>query len=158
MWMMNNEIRPVVQQDLEALKEVIISTDLFPVEELDEMISDYLENPTSDQIWMAFILNKVPVAFAFCSPEKFTDGTYNLLAIAVLPKHQGLGIGQQLVKQVEELLAAKQKRVLIVETSSGENFVSTRKFYQKLGYTKEASIREFWKAGEDKVVYWKKLT
>ncbi len=71
---------------------------------------------------------------------------------------QDLGIGRQLVKQVEELLAAKQKRVLIVETSSGENFVSTRNFYQKLGYTKEASIREFWKAGEDKVVYWKKLT
>ena len=71
---------------------------------------------------------------------------------------QDLGIGRQLVKQVEELLAAKQKRVLIVETSSGENFVSTRNFYQKLGYTKEACIREFWKAGEDKVVYWKKLT
>ena len=41
--------------------------------------------------------------------------------------------------------------------SGAPEFELTRKFYEQLGYTKEAVIREFWQKGEDKVIFWKKL-
>jgi ribosomal protein S18 acetylase RimI-like enzyme len=46
---------------------------------------------------------------------------------------------------------------LIVDTSSLPEFESTRNFYRKNGYTEEARIREFWKAGDDKIIYRKSL-
>lgn len=47
---------------------------------------------------------------------------------------------------------------MIVETSALPEFELTRKFYDKLNYKREAVIREFYQKGEDKVVFWKKLT
>jgi alpha-beta hydrolase superfamily lysophospholipase len=41
-------------------------------------------------------------------------------------------------------------------TPGGAQFNKTKDFYFKLNYT-EATIREFWKKGEDKVIFWKKL-
>lgn len=86
-----------------------------------------------------------------------TDGTSNLLLIAVHPEQQGHGIGQALMRDAEVTLATHGQRVLLVETSGLPEFERTRDFYQRLGYTHEARIRDYYAAGEDKIVYWKAL-
>jgi hypothetical protein len=48
-------------------------------------------------------------------------------------------------------------QVLIVETSSTDQYALTRKFYPKQGYLEEARIRRFYGPDDDKVVYWKLL-
>ena len=48
-------------------------------------------------------------------------------------------------------------RLLPVETSGGEEFEYVRAFYRKSGYDEEARIREFYKAGDDKIVFRKAL-
>jgi len=87
-----------------------------------------------------------------------TSGTWNLYLIAVHPLHQGKGCGGALVATLEAMLAARGERVLLVETSSLPEFERTRAFYVKHGYDEEARIREFYKAGEDKIVFRKALT
>ncbi len=59
---------------------------------------------------------------------------------------------------IEQKLAARGERILLVETSGLESFEGTREFYRKCGYEKEAQIREFYQAGEDKIVFRKSLT
>ena len=86
-----------------------------------------------------------------------TDRTFNLYAIGVQKDLQRKGIGQQMMHFIEDDLRSNGNRVLIVETSSLPEFDSTRAFYLKLSYTKEATIRDFWKEGDDKIVFWKKL-
>ncbi|MDW3652625.1 MAG: GNAT family N-acetyltransferase [Bacteroidia bacterium] len=154
---MKEGIRKVEDIDLDALKKVLDSSGLFPSEYLDDMISDYLNNPKSSDIWFTYLENELPVSIAYCAPEKFTEGTYNLYAIAVDKEQQGKGIGRKKMAYLENLLREKSARVLIVETSGTADFELTREFYHKCQYTQEAVIREFYDKGDDKVVFWKKL-
>ena len=67
------------------------------------------------------------------------------------------GIGSELLRHVESGLRQNRQRVLIIETSRLDGFELTRRFYLKHGYAEEARIRDFYAAGEDKVVFWKGL-
>jgi len=154
---MKNIIRTVLKQDLIHLKEVLDSSQLFPAEFLEEMIADYFNNPNTKDIWFTYVEGSKPISIGFCAPEKFTEGTYNLYAIAVSKKSQGKGIGQKMMTYIENELRKKGNRILIVETSGDPEMKLTRAFYLKCNYTHEATIRDFWKAGEDKVIFWKQL-
>ena len=97
------------------------------------------------------------IGFGYCVPEQLTEGTFNLLAIAVQKNLQGNGLGKQMIHYLENYLNDGKHRVLIIETSSHPDFALTQKFYLNLNYSKVATIPDFWKEGEDKVVFWKKL-
>jgi ribosomal protein S18 acetylase RimI-like enzyme len=154
---MSEKIRAVSKEDIETLKKIIDSSELFPSEYLDEMISDYFNNPETEDIWFTYINKESLSAIGYCVPEKLTDGTYNLLAIGVIKELQGKGIASEMMKYIEQLIKQKGGRILIVETSSDDAQFAARNFYKKIGYTQEAIIRDFWKEGEDKIVFWKKL-
>ena len=94
---------------------------------------------------------------AYCAPETMTNGTWNLLLIAVHSDQQGLGFGKQLMSFVEDTLKTMGVRVLLVETSGTDDFARTRSFYENIGYTSEARIRDYYDAGDDKIVFRKAL-
>ncbi len=152
-----SNIKKVKKQDLNALKAVIDTSELFPSELLEGMMEDYFNNLDSKDIWLTKEINEIPMAIAYCAPERLTDGTYNLYLIAVHKDFQGSGIGSELLNYVEYLLKSNGERVLLVETSGLPEFELTRKFYEKCNYNREAVIRDFYREGEDKVVFWKKL-
>ncbi len=152
-----NQIRSITQSDLPDLKKVLDSIELFPSEMLDEMISDNFNNAETEEIWFTATENDTPIAIGFCAPEQLTEGTYNLYAIGVKSDMQGKGIGSEMMTYLENLLREKGHRILIVDTSGTEAFAMTRRFYEKLNYHQEAVIRDFWKEGDDKVTFWKKL-
>ena len=159
---LDTKIRAIVRNDLSALKKVIDANDLFPSDMLDEMLSGYLDsanvdNEKASEFWFTYE-DVEPVAIAYCAPEKMTSGTWNLYLIAVHPDHQGKGYGTSMLLHIEQILAEQGERVLLVETSGLDDFAPTRSFYQQRGYEEEARIREFYQAGEDKIVFRKMLT
>ncbi|MEM9457744.1 MAG: GNAT family N-acetyltransferase [Myxococcota bacterium] len=149
-------IRPVERQDVPALKAIAEATELFPASMLDDMIAGYFDRSKAD-LWFTAVRDGVPLCLGFCEPERMTEGTWNLLALGVRPEHQGTGIGTAMLRYLEERLAARGERVLLIETMGTEQFERTRSFYRNNGYTEEARIREFYAAGADKVVFWKHL-
>jgi ribosomal protein S18 acetylase RimI-like enzyme len=154
---MNLVIRPIIEADIEYLKDVLDSIELFPSEILEDMISDYFTNPDNEEIWFTGIDHDIPISLGYCAPEKLTDGTFKLYAIGVKNNLQGKGIGKLMMTFIAEELRLSGHRILIVETSSTHDFELTRKFYENLSYSKEAVIRDFWKDGDEKVIYLKKL-
>ncbi len=150
-------VRKVTRQDVDQLKAVVDSSGLFPSAYLEGMLTDYFENKATKDLWFTKEYGGKPVGIGYCAPEKFTEGTYNLLAIGVLKELQGQGLGQEMMAYIERELKQQANRILIVETSGADEFRLTRKFYKNLGYNLEATIRDFWQEGEDKVVFWKKL-
>lgn len=154
---LTKKIRPVEKSDVNGLKNVLDSCGLFPSEYLEGMISDYFNNPETQDIWFTCTHNHVPVAIGYCVPEKLTDGTYNLLALGVSADFQRQGIARDMMQYIEQFLKNSDGRILIVETSTDDAQTGARNFYNNIGYIQVASIKDFWKDGEDKLVFWKRI-
>lgn len=151
-------VRPTTQHDISALQNILDATELFPSDMLPEMISHFLSGNDTSSHWFTAEADGVAIGFCYAQQEMLAEGTWNMLAIAVDPTHQGLGCGAAIVTHLEERLSADQQRVLIADTSGNDAFMRTRAFYAKNGYTKEACIREYWGPGDDKVTFWKRLS
>lgn len=154
---MSKGIRKVQESDVDALKAVLVSSELFPADLLDAMIADYFANESSKDIWFTALHNETPIAIGYCAPERLTEGTYNLYAIAVHKDFQGKGIGKKMMAYIEHVLRKNGNRILLVETSGKAAFELTRTFYHKCHYTEQAIIPEFYDKDDDKVVFWKRL-
>ena len=73
------------------------------------------------------------------------------------PERQGAGIGTQLLGAVEAELTAEGCRLIVVETSSRAAYEPTRRFYERRGYTRAATLPGYYAPGDDLVIYLKEL-
>lgn len=160
-------IRLATPDDQTALLAVAEATGLFTPEELEGfggMIGEHLSDRNAggdagggDNVWLADEEEGI-VAAAYYAPEQFAgEGVWNLYFIGVRPSEQGKGRGSALIHYVEEDLKRRGARLLLVETSGKESFEPTRTFYCKNGYSEEARIRDYYTAGDDKIVFRKVL-
>ncbi len=157
---MNSRDNPMITttsiDDVPALKDVLDTTGLFPSDMLSDMLAPALAGET-EAFWLTCRHGGKAVGFCYIAPEEFTDGTWNMLALAVHPDFQGNGIGAALVRAAELHLRDKGQRILVVDTSGSNDFSLARKFYAQSGYEEEARIRDFWADGDDKVIFRKAL-
>jgi GNAT superfamily N-acetyltransferase len=153
----HSKIRPITVNDLPDLKSVIDSNQLFPADMLDEMTSPFFQAGNETEFWITYQENHTPIAVAYFAPERMTDGTYNCLLIAVHADFQGKQIGKTLMTYIEKFLKVRGHRILLVETSGLPAFERTRNFYLKNNYRIEATVKEFYAKGEDKIIFWKSL-
>lgn len=124
---------------------------------LPDLLSGFLSEKDSKEVWLSCETDGRAIGFCYAAPEALADGTWNMLAIAVLPGLQSKGAGAAIVAALEAHLGGLGHRVLIADTSGTPEYEQTRAFYRKNGYSEEARIRDFWAAGDDKVVFWKAL-
>lgn len=141
-------IRPMVPGDLDAMKEVIRATGLFPAALLEGMVTG---DSDPGALWLVAERAEL-TALAYVAPERMTAGTWNLLLIAVHPDHQETGVGSALIARVELAVRDRGAHLLLVETSGQAEFAATRRFYQQRGFTPEARIRDYYQPGDDKIV------
>jgi ribosomal protein S18 acetylase RimI-like enzyme len=149
-------IRAMRREDLDGVRLVLDSTGLFPSSMVEEMAEPFLSGK-APHLWLVALSEDGVSGFAYCEPERMTDGTHNLLAIAVASDHQRSGVGAAMVRQVESSVRDQNGRLLLVETSTDPDQDGARSFYLKNGFTEEARIRDFYAPGQTKVVFWKKL-
>jgi ribosomal protein S18 acetylase RimI-like enzyme len=156
-------IRPATASDIEAIKGIAIDTNMFEPDEVgffDEMIAGFLDGSMAEHSWLVVEDKGSVVAGACYAPEPFADRMWNLYFISVDPAHQSTGAGAALVRHIETDLRRRGSdvaRVLIVETSSTDQYARTREFYARQGFVEEARIRQFYGPADDKVVFWKSL-
>ncbi|MDI6767560.1 MAG: GNAT family N-acetyltransferase [Bacteroidota bacterium] len=84
-----------------------------------------------------------------------TDGTFDLYWIAVNPAKHRHGIGKELLHHAEELAVKQGGRLVVAETSSQPKYEATRKFYIRNRYQEVARIKDYYKIGDDLVIYGK---
>jgi ribosomal protein S18 acetylase RimI-like enzyme len=151
-------IRNTIATDTEALMTIVESSGQFDAQSLNNVkgtLLEYLEGQ-SDGLWLTADDGE-PVGVAYCAPELVTNGTWNLLMLWTRKDKSSKGHGSALVEHVEKELMSRCARLLIVETSGLPDFEAARTFYAKCGFTQEASIKNFFAHGDDKIVYTKPL-
>jgi len=90
-------------------------------------------------------------------PRSLTSGTFDLYWIAVDPTARRGGVGRKLLAATEEAIRKLGGRLMILETSGMQTYVPTRNFYLNTGYTLEATLKNFYKEGDDLVIFTKHL-
>lgn len=158
-------IRPITLNDTDAVITLVNSIELFSSDELEmlsEMLTDSLgedSQSNSEPFWITDDNDGLDglVGVAYCEPERMTRGTWNLQLIAVHPTYQRQGRGANLLLFIEQALAQRGARLLLVETMGTPDFNYVREFYRKNGYSEEARIRDFYAQEADKIVFRKVL-
>ena len=153
-------IRSVLPSDTDDALALCEASSLFQPDELAEvreMLGAALDGSLGpDHHWLVDDDDGL-ASVAYLAPETFAEGVWNLHLIAVDPACQGEGRGTAMLRHVEDGLAERGERLLLIETSGLGSFEQTRAFYRKNGYDEEARIRDFYEAGDDKVVFRKAL-
>jgi ribosomal protein S18 acetylase RimI-like enzyme len=159
----NIEIVIPMPADSDDILKLACAIDLFQKSDIDviqELWTEFSEKGDL-QSWYHFIIARENsgeiLGFACYGQRPLTEGTFDLYWIAVDGKQRGRGIGKALLNEVESRISARQGRLLIAETEGKPAFLPTRRFYLSAGYELEACIRDFYKLGEDLVIFTKRL-
>ena len=159
---MEIKIRKTISEDREAIKTILIDTQIFNQEEIDcalELIDIYLNNPSQKDYLIATAINKDNeiVGYVCYGKAPLTNGAYDLYWIAVKSDYQRHGIGKNLLKYVEDEIVKFSGRILLAETSSRAVYEKTRQFYINNSFSEEARIKDFYSKGDDKIIYRKDM-
>jgi ribosomal protein S18 acetylase RimI-like enzyme len=97
------------------------------------------------------------LGFAAYGRVPCTLATWDLYWIAVDPAFHGEGIGRQLMAHCEMAITAEGGRLIVVQTSSRDDYAPTRAFYRGLGYTEQPAIPDYYAPGDGLIVFTKHL-
>lgn len=156
-------IRPLELHDRNRVRDIVVATGHFTETEVAvalELIDAWLTAGEASD-YLLYVLDAAADAgvlgYICLGPTPLTEGTYDLYWIAVDPAFQGHGYGQRLLQFAEREVERRHGRLLLIETSSRELYGATARFYERSGYALVARIPEFYRAGDDKLVYAKVL-
>ena len=152
---------PLTVKDRGSAETILRATGVFREDEVAvalEVLESAFTRPDQDYTAVgAFTPGGELVGYYVVGPTPCTLGTWDLYWIAVSPTVQGKGVGTVLLEEVERRLTRSNARQLIIETSSRPPYDPTRAFYVRRGYREVARIPDFYDAGDDRVIYAKKL-
>lgn len=153
--------------DVAAVRTLVAGTGYFRPDEVDvaaELVDERLAQGEASGYFFVFAdLDDGAgaarlVGYTCYGPIACTLGSYDLFWIAVDTRAQGTGLGRLLLRHTEAAIAAAGGRRVYAETSGKAQYASTRAFYERCGYRKEAELADFYDVGDAKVVYGLALT
>ncbi len=97
------------------------------------------------------------VAFGVYGPIPGTAHRYDLYWIVTHPDVRRQGVGRELLARIEADVAARGGTHLFVDTASTDAYATARTFYRTGGYKKVAELPDFFRDGDGKVIYSKRL-
>ncbi|MFZ5940539.1 MAG: GNAT family N-acetyltransferase [Bacteroidota bacterium] len=151
----------VRDSDVEAVGRIVESTGFFNEEEIGvarELAEERLAKGEESGYEFCFLeLEGETACYACYGRIPCTKGSYDLYWIATDARFQGRGLGQIMMKAVEEDILKRGGTGIYIETSSRPQYRPTVGFYEKTGYRLEAHFTDFYDKDDGKYVFVKKL-
>ena len=158
-------IRPLEPTDRSPIEAMVVSSGKFSEVEVAtamELVDEALKSGEESGYIFAVLETTTPNTkvrgYACYGPVPLTESAYDLYWIVVDPASQGTGLGRRLLQYVEQDVRNRGGGMILIETSSQESYGATIRFYERSGYDLAARIRNFYKIGDDKLVFQKELS
>ncbi len=146
--------------DCERVKALVSSTGVFSPSEIEvagELVCDCLYK-NEDYSFVFARKDKDDLAGYSCyGPVPLTESGYDLYWIAVNPSSSGKGLAKEVLARTEKSIVRAGGTHLYAETSSTPAYEAARRFYLKNGFTEAARLEDFYKKGDAKIIYSKRL-
>jgi ribosomal protein S18 acetylase RimI-like enzyme len=144
------------------IHDITARAGVFNQEEVDSvpaMFDEYLRYgaEASGYHFIVYREGDQVLGYAIYGYRDLTDGVFDLYWIAVDPNARRKSVGRKLLTACEDAVRAEGGRIIIAETSGTAEYASTREFYVRTGYVNEASIKDFYKPGDDLKIFVKRV-
>jgi ribosomal protein S18 acetylase RimI-like enzyme len=153
-------IRNASAHDRQELVRITRQQKNFNAQEIDvaiEVIDDGLDPDKKDYTILVSDGQGGLAGYIIFGPIPFTDNRYDLYWVATDLTCGRKGIGSRLLQVMEEKIHSTGKAHIYVDTSSTEGYIPARSFYEKHGYAKACVLADFYRDGDDKVIYLKEI-
>ncbi len=151
------KIRPVAKKDVSQLKRIIKETPEFDKGDIStcfECLEAYLGGDKTYYFDCAEDNGELS-GFVCYGWDTIAKGVLEFYWITVDKKKRREGIARLLQLHVEKEAKKKKSRIIFAETESDDAYANTRKFYKSCGYVEKARVKDFYSAGNDKIIYGK---
>jgi len=151
-------IRRMQARDKAAVLGLVRATGFFTEPEVvvaEELIDAFLDQPEQKDYDVVVIEDEAgaPAGYLTWGPTPLAEDVYDLYWMAVAPAEQGRGRGKELVRWLEAEVGRRNGRLILIETSSQPKYHGTRQFYIGLGYREVARVPDYYRPGDDRVIY-----
>ena len=154
-------IRRLTPPDRGDLVRLLSESGTFNDEEIRvalEVIDDAIADPGKDYHVLVAEDGRGRVMSYVCfGPTPMTESAYDLYWIATHPDARGQGLASRLLRTMEAELTASRSCTVRIETSQLESYGAARLFYERAGYAEVGRIPDFYKPGDDLVIFAKRL-
>lgn len=151
----------LVPQDMLSIRKVVESTGFFTEQEVEvaiELVEDRISRiEDSDYQFLVVEVDGKVVGYSCYGWISVTEANYDLYWIVVDNNQRGNGLGQYLMEETEARIRKLGGARLYAETSGQEKYAPTQRYYEKCGFYKEAVVKDFYRQGDDKLIYTKIL-
>jgi len=144
---------------VDPIRRILIATAAFNEEEVRvamELVEHSLRDPEGDYQVRVLSTPGEVIGYTCFGKAPFTEAAFDLYWIAVQPLWQGTGAARVLMTAAEQEIRRRGGLLVLVETASKDSYARTRRFYESLGYREIARIRDYYRIGDDKVIYEKR--
>lgn len=131
-------------------------TDLLLRGTLDALHAGELDGGHKVRVW-ADPHDGAVAGWVYFGPQHTEDAAWELFWIGVAPARHGQGIGEALLRFVEECVIRADGRVLVIDTSSLPTLERARRFYTSRGYALRGVAADHFGPGDDKLTFVKVL-
>lgn len=150
------------KEDVQRIREIVISTKFFYDHEVGvavELIEERLKKGEESGYHFVFAeTNGITAGYSCYGPIALTKSSFDLYWIVTHNDYRGKGIGKKLLEETYRQARAIGCTSIYAETSGLEHYAPTRAFYINNQYSLEATLKNFYDKGDDKLIYVMRLT
>jgi ribosomal protein S18 acetylase RimI-like enzyme len=160
----NSPVRVTVEasrpDDRTAIGNIARRSGVFSAEEEEtvyELFDEHLASADSGYEWLSARAGGILAGFACFGPTPLAQGAFDIYWICTDPDWRERGVGRSLFAAMEESVRIRNGRLLMIWTSGAPEYLPTHRFYERMGCERSAEIRDYYRPGEDLLVFVKYL-
>lgn len=148
--------------DISPICELVKHAGIFDHNEVNiakQQISEAVNRKQSRYRFQLIVNDKnIPVAFCCYGEIPLTFHRFDVYWLVVSPHYQRRGFASQLLSVSEQDILKLGGSKCYIETSGLSGYAAARALYTRHGYEQVACLKDYYKLGDDRIIYYKPLS